>query len=94
MAHATYTPTEVAATVDHIVNDVLAVYMPLTPEMTITGDLRADSMAMTEIAMGIEEFFPILVNDSDLDNIATVGDLHALAIALLRDQGCIVGGAA
>jgi acyl carrier protein len=86
MAHATYTPTEVAATVDRILSDVLASDAPLTPEMTITGDLRADSLDVVEIAIVLEETFGIEVQDSQLDDGTTVGDLRALAVRLLADQ--------
>jgi acyl carrier protein len=86
MASATYTPTEVAATVDRILNDVLAGDTPLTPEMTITGDLWADSLDVVEIAIVLEETFGIEVQDSQLDDGTTVGDLRALAIRLLADQ--------
>ncbi len=94
MALANYTPTEVAATVDRILNDVLAVYMPLTPEMTITGDLRADSLDMVTVAMELELVFGVEVYDSQLDNAATVGDLRDLAIRLLADQDRLAKGAA
>ena len=86
MALATYTPTEVAATVDRILADMLAGDTPLTPEMTITGDLRADSLDMVEVAMELELAFGIEVYDSQLDVVTTVGDLRALAVRLLADQ--------
>jgi acyl carrier protein len=84
MALATYTPTEVAATVDRILADMLALDAPLTPEMTITGDLRTDSLYM--VAIELELVFGIEVYDSQLDVVTTVGDLRALAVRLMADQ--------
>jgi acyl carrier protein len=84
MALATYTPTEVAATVDRILADMLAGDAPLTPEMTITGDLRTDSLYM--VAIELELVFGIEVYNSQLDVVTTVGDLRALAVRLMADQ--------
>jgi len=103
MRTATYTPAQAAATVDRILTDGCAPDAPLTPDTTIAADLRADSLnpledrflfLMIEIAMDLEIALGIEVSDRSLDDVTTVAELHALACALLRDQGRLTGEAA
>jgi acyl carrier protein len=94
MRTATYTPAQAAATVDRILTSVLAPDVPLTPDTTITTDLRADSLEMVEIAMDLEIALGIEVSDRSLEGARTVADLHTLACALLREQDRITEEAA
>ena len=47
----------------------------LTPEARIEADLGADSLAMIEIMMAVEERFQICVTDEEAGEVSTVGDL-------------------
>ncbi len=47
----------------------------VTMDMTFTDDLNADSLDIVELIMAIEEEFDITVNDEDMENVKTVGDV-------------------
>ena len=48
----------------------------ITPETSFVGDLDADSLDIVELTMAIEEEFDVgEIDENDLKNIATVGDL-------------------
>jgi len=54
------------------------------PSTSLTEDLRADSLALTNLALEIEDRFKIHLADEDLKNIRPIGDItgyikHALA---------------
>jgi len=44
----------------------------IRPEKSIMRDLGADSLAMMQIAMAVEEEFGIAVEDNELDSLVTV----------------------
>lgn len=43
-------------------------------EKTFTDDLGADSLAIVELVLALEEHFSIKIPDEEVDNIKTVGD--------------------
>ena len=47
----------------------------ITLESSITEDLGADSLAVVDLLMSIEDEFEVEVPDSEVENIKTVGDL-------------------
>lgn len=47
----------------------------ITMETSFADDLEADSIALFELIMAIEEEFDIEVEDESIDNISTVGDI-------------------
>ena len=47
----------------------------ITMEASFTDDLEADSIALFELIMAIEEEFDIEVEDESIENISTVGDI-------------------
>ncbi len=49
----------------------------VTPEATLTSDLEADSLAVVELTMALEEATGITIEDADLPNLKTVGDVAA-----------------
>lgn len=49
----------------------------VTPEARLAEDLGADSLASVELVMALEEAFGISVDDADLPNLKTVGDILA-----------------
>jgi acyl carrier protein len=46
----------------------------VTPEKSFTDDLGADSLAIVELVLALEEEFGIKIPDDQVDNIKTVGD--------------------
>ena len=49
----------------------------VTMEATLAEDLGADSLAAVELSMALEEAFGVTIEDDDLPNMKTVGDLMA-----------------
>jgi acyl carrier protein len=47
----------------------------ITMETSFTDDLSADSLDIVELIMAIEQEFGIAVNDEDVENVKTVGDV-------------------
>jgi len=46
----------------------------VSPEKSFTDDLGADSLAIVELVLALEEEFGIKIPDDKVDNIKTVGD--------------------
>lgn len=55
----------------------------ITPETDIANDLGADSLDIAELMIAFEEEFSIDIDESEAQNIATVGDVikHIEAVA-------------
>ncbi|MDY2889509.1 MAG: acyl carrier protein [Candidatus Caccosoma sp.] len=47
----------------------------ITMDANIVEDLEADSLSVMQVIMELEEEFNISVDDSDLNNLHTVGDI-------------------
>jgi acyl carrier protein len=47
------------------------------PEASFTDDLKADSLAVVELVLALEEAFKIEIPDEDTEQIKTVGDAVA-----------------
>jgi acyl carrier protein len=46
----------------------------IRPEASFTEDLKADSLAVVELVLALEEDFKIEIPDEDTEQIKTVGD--------------------
>jgi acyl carrier protein len=46
----------------------------IKPESSFTEDLKADSLAVVELVLALEESFDIEIPDDDTENIKTVKD--------------------
>lgn len=53
----------------------------ITKEMSFVNDLRADSLEVFQIIMGIEDTFDIILEEDVVNHIKTVGE----ALALISD---------
>lgn len=49
----------------------------VTPPKEFVNDLGADSLDVVEIVMGVEEHFEISIDEEQLEEIVTVGDMVA-----------------
>src|SRR5881628_4144962 len=58
----------------------------LTPEVSLTDDLAADSLDLLELALALEGEFGIEVPERTIDEVRTYGDLVEAAAALTRGQ--------
>ena len=58
----------------------------LTPEVSLTDDLAADSLDLVELALALEGEFGIEVPERAIDEVRTYGDLVETAVALTRGQ--------
>ena len=47
----------------------------LSPSTSLMDDLKADSLALMNLALEIEEQFKIRLPDEDMKNIKTIGDI-------------------
>ena len=56
----------------------------LTPEVSLTDDLAADSLDLLELTLALEAEFGIVVSESALERVRTYGDLRATVHALLH----------
>ncbi|ERT56730.1 acyl carrier protein [Peptoniphilus koenoeneniae] len=54
----------------------------LTDDIDLRNDLNADSIDLVELVMSLEDEFGIEVNDEDLKNINTIGDIIEYASEL------------
>ena len=55
----------------------------ITEDTNFMNDLRADSFELMELVMALEEEYGLKIEDEDLENFKTVGDV----MEYLRDQG-------
>ena len=58
----------------------------LSPEVSLTDDLAADSLDLVELALALEGEFGIEVPERMIDDVRTYGDLVETAATLARDQ--------
>ncbi len=57
----------------------------VAPEKSFTDDLGADSLAIVELVLALEEEFGIKIPDDQVDNIKTVGDAVAFITTAKAD---------
>ncbi len=53
----------------------------VTMEATFADDLDADSLDLVELVMKLEEEFDVSVDESELENITTVGEAFELVMS-------------
>jgi acyl carrier protein len=58
----------------------------LTPEARFDEDLAADSLALVEIGMALEEQLNLSIPDERWDAVKTVGDLFETLAELLQEN--------
>ncbi len=69
------TPQEIATKVKNIVCAQLDVAPDkVTPSSSFVDDLKADSLAVVELVLALEEAFKIEIPDEDTEQIKTVED--------------------
>jgi len=66
---------EITKQVIDIVADQLEINQDkITPQSSFNDDLKADSLAVVELVLALEEAFDMEIPDEDTDQIKTVGD--------------------
>jgi len=69
---------DIQAKVTEIIVDQLDVKeSEVEPGKSFTDDLGADSLAIVELVLALEDNFDIKIPDEEVDNIKTVGDAIA-----------------
>lgn len=69
--------------------EIIVDQLHVSPDMTVTEDtsfkqdLRADSFELMELVMALEDEYGISVEDEELENFETVGDV----IEYIKSQG-------
>lgn len=58
-----------------IISDQLSINDVTITEDTTLEDLGADSLALVELVMSVEEEFEIQIEDEDMEKFKTVGDV-------------------
>ncbi|MCI9627465.1 MAG: acyl carrier protein [Clostridia bacterium] len=61
-----------------IVDELMVDEADVTMEANIKDDLGADSLAVVDLAMSLEDEFGIEIPDNELENVKTVGDVVKL----------------
>ena len=61
--------------VDKVVSKVLDIEQNLRPEDNLIHDLGADSLDMAELVLSLEDEFDIFVDDMEVENIHTIGEI-------------------
>lgn len=59
---------------------------PIEPSMSLSADLRLDSMAMIVVAVGLENRFRVRLDEQDAGALDTVGDLVALVCRRVAEK--------
>lgn len=57
--------------------------MDISEDTSFKHDLRADSFELVELIMALEDEYGVKIDDDDLENIETVGDV----IEYIKSQG-------
>lgn len=66
---------DIESQVKEIVREQLDVkHEDITLDKTFTDDLGADSLAIVELVLALEEKFDLKIPDEEVENIKTVGD--------------------
>ena len=69
------TPEQIDTRVKEIICEQLEVSMEqLRPDALFVDDLKADSLAVVELVLALEQEFNIEIPDEDTEKIRTVGD--------------------
>jgi len=68
---------EILAGIAGVAQDHLGWEGPLSPEMRLVEDLRLDSIRLLTLAVEVENYFRVRLDEQDEEGIATVGDLAA-----------------
>lgn len=68
-----------SADIENIVKEIIVEQLDVKPEdvseaKTFTEDLGADSLAIVELVLALEEKFEVKIPDDEVDKIKTVGD--------------------
>jgi acyl carrier protein len=76
-----------SADIESIVKEIIVEQLDVKPEdvseaKTFTEDLGADSLAIVELVLALEEKFEVKIPDDEVDKIKTVGD----AIAFIKQH--------
>jgi len=58
----------------------------LTPDVSLTDDLAADSLDLLELTLALETEFGVVVSESALERVRTYGDLRSTVRALLHQR--------
>ncbi|MCH9681879.1 MAG: acyl carrier protein [Deltaproteobacteria bacterium] len=67
--------SDISSKVKEIVADQLDVQLDeVEDSKSFTDDLQADSLAIVELVLALEEKFDVKIPDDDVDKIKTVGD--------------------
>jgi acyl carrier protein len=83
-------PESAERTVDERVAQIIAEQLgakpaQIVPDASFIDDLGADSLAIVQIVMAIEEVFDIEIPDADADQLQTIGDAVAYLHQRLED---------
>lgn len=73
---------DIATQVRAIIRDQLEIPEEVTDDKSFTEDLGADSLAIVELVLALEEKFGIKIPDDKVDAIKTVGD----AVGYIREH--------
>jgi acyl carrier protein len=83
-------PESAERTVDERVAQIIAEQLgakpaQIVPDASFIDDLGADSLAIVQLVMAIEEVFDIEIPDADADQLQTIGDAVAYLHQRLED---------
>lgn len=81
VAGAQRDPKKAAGSLAQLLQRVTGKSADVSEESSLAEDLNLDSLARVELQAGLEEKFGIAVDDAEMQNVRTVGDLRKLVTA-------------
>lgn len=80
---------QVVTEIRAVINEHVDGEIELNENTELVADLGIDSLGVMEVVADIEDKFDITVNDADLLNVTTFGDVVQAISAMLEAQGRI-----
>lgn len=78
---------EVLEQIRRIAATDLGVRIAVTPETSLTGGLKLDSLSAITLAVALEDRYRIQLGEQDAGELTTVRDLVALVRRRIRERG-------
>jgi acyl carrier protein len=87
----TWTHERVLAEVRGVIQEHVDTEVDLTEKTELVADLGIDSLGVMEVVADIEDRFDLTIADSELREVATLGDVVAAIEVRLRQSGRFTG---
>lgn len=86
-----WTHDKVVAEVSSVIREHTDTATDLTEQTELVADLGIDSLGVMEVVADIEDNFDMTIGDSELRDVATLGDVVRAIEGRLREDGRLQG---